>query len=518
MTTHARVRPPALVGSFYEADPLALMASVDALLAQGLALLTAQLPAQTQCPKILVLPHAGHVYSGLAASLGYARIVSFIAAHSAPNSANIRRIVMLCPAHREYFTGVALPAVSAFATPLGTMQVDALGVAAVADLPFVGAYAAAHAHEHALEVHLPFFQRLWKDAPPDQQPTILPMVVGDVPVEQVVQLIDRLWGNAETLIVISTDLSHFHTYDQARAIDGATCERVRALQTNITHTEACGATPLNAALALAQRKGLVLEQLAYCNSGDTAGNTPQGRERVVGYASFALYDSVPIESIGLQPQQGAILVQLARASLQANTGAAATAIPSQAPWLLALGACFVTLTQRGQLCGCIGSLQAHRSLWDDIVHNAAAAALQDHRFAPVTADVAPSLAIEVSVLTAPVPLSFANEAHALWQLQPLQRSVEGSVEGVTGCGAGCGVGDGVIFSAEVDGQSYRSTFLPQVWAQMADVQQFMAQLKLKAGLAADFWSDSVQLQTYRVQEFHEDLETTKGRTVGEAHP
>jgi MEMO1 family protein len=346
MTTLSMVRPPALAGSFYEADPVALMASVDAQLSEGLALLTSQLPAQTQYPKILVVPHAGHIYSGLAASLGYARMATHLA--------KIRRIVMLCPAHREYFSGVALPAVSAFATPLGTMQVDALGVAAVADLPFVGSFAKAHEHEHALEVHLPFFQRLWRDVSPDQQPTILPMVVGDVPFEQVIQLIERLWGNAQTLIVISTDLSHFHTYDEARAIDNATCERVRALQTDITHAEACGATPLNAALALAQRKGLVLEQLAYCNSGDTAGNTPQGRERVVGYASFALYENVQTESAGLDADQGETLVQLARASLQANTGAAATAIPSQAAWMMGAGACFVTLTQNGQLRGCIG--------------------------------------------------------------------------------------------------------------------------------------------------------------------
>jgi AmmeMemoRadiSam system protein A len=157
--------------------------------------------------------------------------------------------------------------------------------------------------------------------------------------------------------------------------------------------------------------------------------------------------------------------------------------PLQEPWLETAGACFVTLSKNGALRGCIGSLMAHRSIKDDVIHNAQAAALHDHRFAPVTADETTELAIEVSVLTAPVLLGFANEAHALWQLQPFT--------------------DGVIFSAEVNGQHYRSTFLPQVWGQMPDVQQFMAQLKMKAGLPADFWSDSVELQTYRVQEFHE---------------
>jgi AmmeMemoRadiSam system protein B/AmmeMemoRadiSam system protein A len=478
------VRPPALANSFYAGDPLTLMREVDAQLGEGVQLVVTQLAAQSTCPKILVVPHAGHIYSGLAASIGYARI--------APHIANIKRIVMLCPAHREYFAGVALPDVLAFATPLGTMAVDALGIAAVSDLPFAGNYAKAHEQEHALEVHLPFLQRLWKDAPTQAQPTILPMVVGDVSAEQVAVLMERLWGNDQTLILISTDLSHFQTYESARVTDSETCEKVRSLHTDITHAQACGATPLNAALMLANMRHLHIEQLAYCNSGDTAGNTSEGRERVVGYASFALYESAAATPIGtteshagygLQPDQGAALVQLARAALHHAVGAPAMPTPMQEPWLEAAGACFVTLSKNGQLRGCIGSLMAHRSIKDDVIHNAQAAALHDHRFAPVTADEAPHLGIEVSVLTSPVPLGFANEAHALWQLEPKQ--------------------DGVIFTVEVNGQLHRSTFLPQVWGQMADVQQFMAQLKMKAGLPADFWSDAVQLQTYRVQEFHE---------------
>ncbi len=474
--TAPMVRPPALANAFYAGDPLTLMREVDAHLSKAQTLLATQLPAQTACPKILVVPHAGHVYSGLAASIGYARIASY--------TAKIKRIVMLCPAHREYFSGVALPDVLAFATPLGTMAVDALGIAAVSDLPFVGNYAKAHEQEHALEVHLPFLQRLWKDAPVESQPTILPMVVGDVSAEQVATLIERLWGNDQTLLLISTDLSHFQTYESAKATDSVTCEKVRHLQTSITHAEACGATPLNAALMLANNKHLQIEQLAYCNSGDTAGNTPEGRERVVGYASFALYEpAAALSGYGLETDQGAALVQLARAALHHSVGAPSMSTPLQAPWLEAPGACFVTLSNNGQLRGCIGSLMAHRTLQNDVIHNAKAAALHDTRFSPVTADEAPSLGIEVSVLTAPVPLGFANEAHALWQLQPLR--------------------DGVIFSVEVNGQHYRSTFLPQVWGQMADAQQFMAQLKMKAGLPADFWSEAVELQTYRVQEFHE---------------
>lgn len=475
-TLPARVRPAALADSFYAADPLTLMQQVDQQLAQARELVATQLASHTLRPKILIAPHAGHVYSGLAASIAYARL--------APHIQSIRRIVLLCPAHREYFQGVALPGASAFATPLGTLSVDPLGAAVIADLPFVTEYAKAHEQEHAIEVHLPFIQRLWSALSPAQQPTIVPLVVGDIASEQVEQLIERLWGNTQTLILISTDLSHFQPYDQASLLDSATCEKITSMQGAITHHEACGATPLNAALYLARSKGLQIERLVYCNSGDTGGNTPEGRERVVGYASFALYETPPSQAQqGLQGDQGLALTQLARASLHHATGAAPMPTPQQQPWLEQLGACFVTLSSQGQLRGCIGSLLAYRRLQDDVIANAAAAALHDQRFPPVTAPEAPDIAIEVSVLTQPSLLDFANEGHALWQLEPLR--------------------DGVIFSANVLDTSYRSTFLPQVWGQLNEPQQFMAQLKIKAGLTADFWSDNVRLETYRVQEFHE---------------
>jgi AmmeMemoRadiSam system protein A len=148
-----------------------------------------------------------------------------------------------------------------------------------------------------------------------------------------------------------------------------------------------------------------------------------------------------------------------------------------------MGASFVTLTQAGQLRGCIGSLQAHRPLHQDVAVNAQAAALKDPRFAPVTAQEAPHLALEVSVLTKAEPLHFVNESHALWLLQPHVH--------------------GVIFSCEHEGRAYRSTFLPQVWAQLPDPRKFMAQLKRKAGLPYDHWSASVRLSVYRVQKFVE---------------
>lgn len=482
-------RPPALAGSFYAAQPQELAEQVSAMLAQGRMGLRAAAAAglPKQAPKVLVLPHAGHRYSGAMAARGYALLQPYLA--------QIQRLVILGPAHRVALRGAALPGCGSFETPLGRLEVDTLAADALADLPFVSTSAQAHAQEHCLEVHLPFVQRLWQQAQPLTAPRILPVLIGGLAPEQTAQLIERLWGGPETLILISTDLSHFHRYDEAQQIDQATCASILAMQTSIQPQQACGAAPLNGLLHLAARRGMSIHPLGACNSGDTAANNPQGRERVVGYASFALFEPPSAASADELPAAtGDYLLRLARHSLHQATGAAAAPAPDPAaPMALQQpGAAFVTLTQpslqRGgqvqrQLRGCIGSLQARRSLYDDVQANAAAAALHDPRFAPVSAAEAPGLAVEVSVLGPARPLHVANESHALWQLRP-------------------GV-DGVILQCEHAGRVFRSTFLPQVWEQLPDPRQFLAHLKRKAGMPADFWSPAMQLQVYQVQAFHE---------------
>ncbi len=434
-----------------------------------------------RCPKVLIAPHAGHVYSGQTAGRAYALVRPF----GQLGSGRLRRVVLLGPAHRVYAKGIALPGVDAYATPLGQVPIATLGALALADLPFVATRPDVHGPEHSLEVHVPFLQRALGRF------ELLPLVVGDATPAQVTQVIERLWGGEDVLIVISTDLSHFHGYDEANTIDAASCAQVLALDGRLDHDQACGATPVNGLLALARQKGLRIEQIERCNSGDTGANTPQGRERVVGYASFALYeDAQPgaageagSQAGGLDGEQGARLVRVARAALNAAVGASVSGEEQPMADLKEPGAAFVTLTQSGQLRGCIGSLQARRPLADDVRDNAVAAALHDPRFAPVSASEAPALRVEVSVLTPARPLPFANQAHALWQLQP-------------------GL-DGVVFECSHQGRLFRSTFLPQVWEQLPNVVTFMAHLKAKAGLPQDFWSPEVRLSVYRVQKFLE---------------
>ena len=194
--------------------------------------------------------------------------------------------------------------------------------------------------------------------------------------EEVAEVIERLWGGPETLVVVSTDMSHYHSYEQARAIDGATIERIAAFATDIDHEEACGATPLNGLLFFSKQKNLSLKLLAACNSGDTAG----GKGRVVGYSSFGLYEGGEVSL----DDAGRTLLSLARGAIENSLLSKASPAPDS-PWLKQTGATFVTLTKDDALRGCIGSLAPSRPLGDDVAQNALGAAFRDPRFPALTA-------------------------------------------------------------------------------------------------------------------------------------
>ena len=457
MNPATTVRPPAVAGMFYPGDSAGLRDE----LATCLAVPEAPAPETTEAGtlKAIIVPHAGYIYSGGTAGHAYARL--------APLAGRIRRVVLLGPCHRVSVRGLAAPTVQAFATPLGRVPLDRAAIDGLNDLPQVVASDAAHAQEHSLEVQLPFLQTVLGSF------ELLPLAVGDASAAEVAEVLERLWGGPETLIVISSDLSHFHTYREAQRIDGATAEHILALDQLTRFDQACGALPINGLLAVARRRGLGIERLAQCNSGDTAGD----KSRVVGYASFALYEP---EAVTADP--GAALLVRARNAIAARLGQATRAEPMH-PALAQPGATFVTLTQNGALRGCIGSLQAHRPLDQDVRANAVAAAFSDPRFPPLKAEELARTRVEVSLLTAPQPMTFSDEADALRQLRPHV--------------------DGVILIAGPGGRLGRSTFLPQVWEQLPEPRRFLAHLKQKAELPADWWSDEVQLQRYEVQKWKE---------------
>jgi AmmeMemoRadiSam system protein B len=256
------VRPPAVAGLFYPGQPAALRSVLHELLDGA--------PATRDVDrslKALIVPHAGYVYSGPVAAAAYARLRA--ARH------RIRRVVLLGPTHRVAVRGVAIPDVDAFATPLGDVPLDRAMLAAVAHLPDVVVSEAAHAGEHSLEVQLPFLQAVLDEF------VLVPLAVGNIGDAALAALLDDVWGDEETLILVSSDLSHYNAYRVATDIDRATVARILDLSGGLTHEQACGATPINATLNVARRANLQPRLLAMCNSGDTAGD----RARVVGYCA-----------------------------------------------------------------------------------------------------------------------------------------------------------------------------------------------------------------------------------------
>lgn len=259
-------RPPAVAGMFYPSAPAVLATTVDQLLAEAATVDTPQ-------AKALIAPHAGYIYSGTTAAMAYARLV--------PWRNTIRRVVLLGPTHRVAVDGIALPKTTAFITPLGEIPLDLAAIAQLADLPQVVFSDRAHAEEHSLEVHLPFLQRVLDNF------MLVPLAVGHATPQAVAEIIDRLWGGPETLFIISSDLSHFLPYATANQIDRDTCQHILQLDSEIRPEQACGAFPVNGLLLAARQRGLVPQLIYHCNSGDTAGD----KQRVVGYAAFAFYET-----------------------------------------------------------------------------------------------------------------------------------------------------------------------------------------------------------------------------------
>jgi len=446
-------RPAAVAGMFYPANPRELARDVDDLLGHS-----AGAGLAPGFPKALIVPHAGYTYSGGIAAEAYDTLQ--------PARGIVRRVVLLGPCHRLPVRGLALPDAAAFDTPLGRVPIDQEAVASLKRLTQVVVSSAVHAEEHALEVQLPFLQRVLGEF------SLVPLAVGAATPAQVAEVIETLWGGEETLVVISSDLSHYHAYDEACAIDRTTANAILDFSTAIDHEQACGATPVAGLLLAAKRHGLNVELLDLRNSGDTAG----GRSRVVGYAAFAFWDGAA--SFG--DAHGRTLLGIARNSIEAALGVSKkTRLPDE-PWLKPARASFVTLTRNGGLRGCIGSLEAGRPLGEDISHNARAAALSDPRFAPLTPDELADIRVEVSILSTPKVIAFADHADLIAQLRPGE--------------------DGLIL--ECGGA--RGTFLPQVWDGLPDPEQFVAELKRKAGLAPGVSTAKCRIRRYRVLKWKED--------------
>jgi AmmeMemoRadiSam system protein B len=262
------VRVASAAGLYYPRDAEGLRAALAVLLGSNLA-------PGTRLPKALIVPHAGYAYSGAVAATAYRTLAG-------PGAAAIRHVVLLGPSHRVKMRGLALPTSDFFETPCGQVRINAdsrmrlreLGLAGIADAP--------HALEHSLEVQIPFLQTVLDDF------DLLPVAVGMAPPEQVGRALEAVWGGDETLVVVSSDLSHHHTHVEAQALDQQTAQRILERRSDLSESQACGADSLNGLMEVARHRHLQVELLDRRTSGDTAGDS----QRVVGYGSFALYEPV----------------------------------------------------------------------------------------------------------------------------------------------------------------------------------------------------------------------------------
>ena len=488
------VRLPAVAGFFYPGDAPTLTGAVRKYLAEADAKIPDRIHGRpATVPKAIIVPHAGYVYSGLTAAAAYRTL--------APARGIIKRVVMLGPCHRVAVRGLALPSATAFRTPLGDVAIDRDAVDAIRALPGVEIFDATHKDDHALEVHLPFLQVVLDDF------KIVPMIVGGAAPDDVARVLETLWGGPETLILISSDLSHYLSYDAARKSDDETRRAIEGFDLGaLGDNSACGRHSIKGLLQVAKKKSLTVSTADVRNSGDTAGT----KDRVVGYGSWLFHEPTataeakkrPVvtvvhhpkpapkpapaptrseaksETRALLDKHGTFLLQHAARSILVGLKAAPAGSIAIAPELAAKGAAFVTLQKNGKLRGCIGSIVAHQPLIEDIAQNAQKAAFHDPRFPALTLDEIETgdIHIHISVLSPQTPMTFKNETDLLAQIRPHR--------------------DGLV----LQDKGRRGVFLPSVWEQLADAKTFLNHLKRKAGLPESYWSDTVQVWRYVTEE------------------
>jgi len=259
-----RARAPAFAGTFYSDKPQELAAAVRSYVSE------AELPASGKMPKAVIAPHAGYIYSGPVAGTAYASLLA--------RGKDVERVILIGPSHRLAFSGVASSGAGVFDTPVGPVGVDREAIAVALKENLVREFDPAHEQEHSLEVQLPFLRHVCPAA------RVVPLLAGDDDWHAARDVLAFLWGGDETIIVVSSDLSHYHDYATAQRLDAATAKVVERLGAGeVDYEQACGATGINALLALVAQKGCTCATLDLRNSGDTAGP----RSRVVGYGAFA---------------------------------------------------------------------------------------------------------------------------------------------------------------------------------------------------------------------------------------
>jgi AmmeMemoRadiSam system protein B/AmmeMemoRadiSam system protein A len=470
------VREPAVAGLFYPKDPAELSRMIDRLLAAAPVEPVGDL-------KAIVCPHAGYEFSGPVAAYSFKNLIG----------RHFDTVIILGPSHYALFDGASVPAVDAYRTPLGLVPISpkARALAKISPClsePFCPVQRPAwwqqsskpapdpakdtpDTWEHSAEVQVPFLQKVLTNF------AILPVVFGNVDPAQVAQAVATQLDD-KTLLVVSSDLSHYHPYDEAKALDTRCVKAMCSLDIGAMESqEACGKLPILTLLHLAHQNGWQARLLDYRNSGDTSGDKSHG---VVGYAAIAFY--APAQG-NFNPTERTQLLELARRALKEAVAPGRSPVADTNNWPAKFResrGCFVTLTEAGALRGCIGHIFPQESLYRAIQDNARSAALEDPRFRPVQPGELNQLEIEISVLTEPKPLPFTSPEDLLAKLQPGK--------------------DGVVL--KLDGRG--ATYLPQVWEQLPDKVEFLNHLSEKGGGAPGDWrKPGTSVLIYHVEAFKE---------------
>jgi MEMO1 family protein len=471
-----RVRRPAVAGLFYPAEPRALSNDVMRLLNAA--------PVRT-IPRLraLVCPHAGYTYSGEVAAAGYKQLVG----------RDIERVVVLGPSHYAAFEGVSVPDAAYYETPLGRVRISAVAAKLTGKGPFVleprcrvqrpswwrqaprsapqPGEDTPETWEHSVEVQFPFLQLALTNF------EAIPAIYGEADPAAVARVLAELLDE-KTIIVASSDLSHYHGYEAAKGLDGRCIKAICDMDIEkMKDQEACGKSPVLALLHVARLKGWKAQLLRACSSGDT----PSGdKDRVVGYAAVAFYSP---EQQAFGSEERAFMLGLARRTLATvvTNGSLPEIPPAQVTANLSQKrGCFVTLTKGGALRGCIGHILPQEPLYRAVIDNARNAAVRDPRFPPLQRDEVEQIHIEISVLSEPQPLEFSSPDDLLNKLQPDI--------------------DGVVLQIG----PRMATFLPQVWAQIPAKEDFLSQLSRKAGCESRAWrGKETSVSIYHVESFEE---------------
>lgn len=438
-----KIKPPSVAGSFYSADSEELKQQI-----KDFESTINDTPIVSS--RAVIVPHAGLVYSGRLAYEGINQL-----------DKEIKNLFIFAPAHRVGFDGLALTSFDAWMTPLGEIDINQDINKELKEKFNADFYDEALEKEHSIEIQVPIIQSVFEDV------KIVPILVGTESPDIIEKIISHYYPDVKNGFIISSDLSHFLSYEQAKKVDSLTAQMIETLDTkDFDSHQACGMTGILGLVEFAKSRDFSLIRIDMTNSASVTKDT----KNVVGYGSWFLYEGVKNEF--LKKYYSKFIIDLCKMSIKARFEENETGV-SYPKVLDESGASFVTLEKDGDLRGCIGSIIAHRSLIGDLISNSQNAAFFDPRFNPVTKDEIDSLQIAVSLLSDPVPIEFSDEADLLFKIRPFK--------------------DGII----IKDANRQAVYLPSVWEQLPDKKEFLNSLKIKAGLRPDYFSKT--FEAYRFE-------------------